>query len=216
MLEKDYIMRMIQQLSIVLAKIIFNKEIKNYEQALLEIDKSLNSLLGLNRIKIAEMTENELFDYLDKIGGENAEKYFVLAELLREEGEICELNNRGDFLTSLYYEKAFTFYIQAFCYNDTCPGENLLKLKFVAEKLLADELYEEKISSKWFLYYERIGQNNNAEDVLFHLLDDGFLELKSKGREFYNRLLQKADKELESGGLSRQEIRESLVGLNKY
>ena len=109
MLEKDYIMRMIQQLSIVLAKIIFNKEIKNYEQALLEIDKSLNSLLGINRNKVAEMTENELFDYLDKIGGENAEKYFVLAELLREEGEICELNNRGDFLTSLYYEKAFTF-----------------------------------------------------------------------------------------------------------
>ena len=216
MLEKDYIMRMIQQLSIVLAKIIFNKEIKNYEQALLEIDKSLNSLLGINRNKVAEMTENELFDYLDKIDGEKAEKYFVLAELLREEGEICELNNRGDFLTSFYYEKAFTFYIQAFRYNDTCPGENLLKLKFVAEKLLADELYEEKISSKWFLYYERIGQNNNAEDVLFHLLDDGFLELKSKGREFYNRLLQKADKELESGGLSRQEIRESLVGLNKY
>ena len=92
----------------------------------------------------------------------------------------------------------------------------MLKLKFVAEKLLANQLYEERISSKWFLYYEFIGQYNKAEDVLFHLLEDGFLELKSKGREFYNRLLQKADKELESGGLSRQEIRESLVGLNKY
>lgn len=215
MIEKDYIMRMIQQLVIALAKILFHKGLKNYNQASREIDNSLNSMLGLDRDKVTTMTEIELIDYLEKIDGEKEEKYFVLAELLREEGEICELSNKGDYITLFYFEKAFVFYLDAFSNESLITSQYLLKLKSVAGKLLANEMYEERISSKWFLYYELIGQYSKAEDILFHLLEDG-RAIKVKGQDFYKRLLQKSDDELKSGGLSRPEIKESRVKMEKY
>jgi hypothetical protein len=216
LIEKDYIMRLIKQLAIALAKIIFNKEIKNYDQAHREVDNSLNSLLGLDRNKIAIMTDDELIDYLEKIDGEKDEKYFVLAELLREEGEICELGNKGDFVTLFYYEKAFRFYLDAFRIEILRTGKNLIKLKFVAEKLLANEMYENRVLPKWIWYYEYLGKYSKAEDILFHLLEDGCAGIQNEGQNFYERLLQKSDDELKNGGLSRNEIRESLAAMEKY
>jgi hypothetical protein len=58
MIQKDYIMRMIEQLSVVLMKILFNKEIKNYAQALFEIDSAYKNLLGFDPNHIKNMTED--------------------------------------------------------------------------------------------------------------------------------------------------------------
>lgn len=216
MIEKDYIMRLIRQLTIALAKVLFNKEIKNYDQASREIDNSLNSMLGLDRNKISNMSEDEIFDYLDKLEGEQEEKHFVLAELLREEGEIAELSNKGDFIILFYYERALTFYLDAFQADSLGTEKNMLKLKFVAEKLLANDLYEERISLKWMRYFELIGMYAKAEDLLFHLLDDGAPDLQNIGREFYDRLLEKTDDQLKSGRLSREEILKSIQELEKF
>lgn len=48
MIQKDYIMRMIEQLTKVLAKVIFNKKEENYKVASIAVDDAFNTILGLN------------------------------------------------------------------------------------------------------------------------------------------------------------------------
>ena len=54
-----------------------------------------------------------------------------------------------------------------------------------------------------------------AEDVLFHLLEDhpGDESILEAGLSLYDRLLQLSDFKLQSGGLPRDEVEESLAEL---
>jgi len=89
MIERDYLMRMISQLSAVLARILFAKNAQNYAEALRITQNAYDQLFGLN---------GELVKHLDaatlaRLLGDK-EKIKALAGLLREEGEILHLQNQ--------------------------------------------------------------------------------------------------------------------------
>jgi tetratricopeptide (TPR) repeat protein len=48
MIERDYIMRMMQQLAAVVARLFRLKEQEEYDQALQEVEKAYSELLGMN------------------------------------------------------------------------------------------------------------------------------------------------------------------------
>lgn len=88
MIHRDYIMRMIEQLNKVLAKVLFNKNLKQYDAAILEIQESGEKFLGLNWKMIEQLSDKDIVDLL-KIGGElNVAKTIVAASLLKEEADI--------------------------------------------------------------------------------------------------------------------------------
>jgi hypothetical protein len=117
MIERDYIMRMIAQLSAVIARILFAKNAQNYAEALQLAQNAYDQLLGLNGELVKQMDAATLSMLL----GEK-EKIKALATLLREEGEILHLQgNAAD--GNLKYEKALALFQEALRQSTTKDDE---------------------------------------------------------------------------------------------
>jgi len=107
MIERDYLMRMIAQLSAVIARILFAKNAQNYAEAQQLAQNAYEQLLGLNGELVEQMDAATLAMLL----GEK-EKIKALATLLREEGEILHL--QGNALNgNAKYEKALALFQEA-------------------------------------------------------------------------------------------------------
>lgn len=217
MIEKDYIMRLIQQLVAFLSKILFNKSIKQYEQAFLHVDEALQQLLGLTLDDALTLPMAELERRLQGDEKEYAEKCFVLAELLREDGEIAELSKRQVFMILQSYERALTLYITAANaderFNDRSHQQ---KIRHLAQRLLDDPAFDADASTAFFDFQFWTGDYAKAENILFRLLQQGHKEVLDKGKIFYAELAKKSDALLQAGGLSRQEVEEGLRELERY
>lgn len=140
---------MIEQLNKVLAKILFNKELKQYENAILEIQTAGEKFLGLNWNVMSQLSDQDIIALL-KIGGElNVGKTIVAASLLQEEAEILEILGKEDESWRAYL-KAFSLFVDILMAEPTEELKN--KTVEVLSKIEVYELpqhIEEK--RKWFI-----------------------------------------------------------------
>lgn len=60
MIERDYIMRMIQMLTAVLAKVLLQMDLKQYETALEEIDQNGKKFLGAKWKVIRDLSDEQM------------------------------------------------------------------------------------------------------------------------------------------------------------
>jgi len=109
MFQRDYLMRIIEQLTAVLMRVVLHKEAKNYTKALIEIDLAYQTLLNVDPNLIKQMTVEELVEWLGAGGRFDTEKSLIIAELLREEAEIQELNT--GFTDAIFNLLAKSFYL---------------------------------------------------------------------------------------------------------
>ena len=120
MIERDYLMRMIAQLSAVIARILFAKNAQNYVEALQLAQNAYGQLLGLNGELVEQMDAATLALLL----GEK-EKIKALATLLREEGDILHLQGNAP-AGNAKYEKALALFQEALTRSavkdDDCVG----------------------------------------------------------------------------------------------
>ena len=214
MLHRDYIMRMIEQLSVVLMKILFNKQSKNYDRALFEIDNAYFTILEMDPLKIKHMSETELVELLDLEQGFEAERAVVIAELLREEAEISELQSGFDNTVLDLLKKSFCLYIEAIQTNENFDSYmetvNGIVLK------ITDYECSDVVKFRLFRYYELIGRYDQAENILYELIESQYPDIKQTGERFYKRLLEKPDSELRDGNFTREEAEEGLAELESF
>ena len=88
MYQRDYILRLIEQFTRVLAKIIFNKEAENFDACFPVIKSAYASFTGMDGELIRALDEEQLIELLGTGDAPPVDKLFVIAELLREESEI--------------------------------------------------------------------------------------------------------------------------------
>ena len=100
MVNKDYIMRLIEQLSQAIAKILFNIENKNYDAAINEINLSYKGLTGFDPSLVNSLSDQEIISFLTKGKTADPEKCLVIARLLRAEAELNEITE-NDFNDAL-------------------------------------------------------------------------------------------------------------------
>ena len=102
MYENDYILRMIRQMTEVIAKVILNKKIKNYDFCHEITDTALKENFGLSKELLLKLPVNSIKTLIS--GGANPQTLFFLAQLLFHEGEVFE---EEGFKTegSMYYRK---------------------------------------------------------------------------------------------------------------
>lgn len=206
MLQRDYLMRMTEMLTAVIAKVMFNKETKNYEEAEKEIETAAKTIVGLD-LRIINILNPQDIIQLMKTSDLYAGRCLVSAELLKEYADVHELNGKDN---SSIILKSLNLYIEAILSKELPEPEKYYSkinelISFIAESDLQDDL-----NFKIIDYYEFSGQYSKAEDMIFELIENNNKDIIDRSVSFYKKLLHRTDEELESGNLSREEVNDAL------
>ena len=212
MINRDYIMRMIEQLGRVVAKVLLLRESNQHLEAVDEIRKAGKLLLGLNAEAMDKLSDRELI-MLWTVGGElDAGKCSLAAGLFKTEGEILE--HRGDTAkASASFVKGLSLIVETICsLKEDIPSEIKGTFSSLLQQFDSDSLSLD-MRKKAFRALVFIGNFAKAEDILFGIVheDRTFVE---EGKRFYGQLLKRTDKELNDGNLPRDEVVKSLAELD--
>jgi hypothetical protein len=207
MVQKDYIVRVIEQCAAFLWAIVFNKKIGNYNTALEKIEEAYNGLLNLKSNKIKNLKINEIIknNTYEKIL--NTDNIGIIANLIFEEADIIEQINGPNKITLEYYQKSFMLFYILKDKMDTQKHNE--KIDGIINKLICYET-DDEIKYTIYKYYERRGLYGKAEDKLYELKENNYLNITNMIKTFYERILEKDDETLEKGNLPRNEILEAM------
>lgn len=214
MVNRDYILRLAEQIGRELAIVLHLRKRNQYEDALITIDDLLFHKVGLTSSFINSLSEEMLVRALSPLGKLNVEACLWIASLLKAEGEIYD--SKQDSNASYYRSmKALYLFIEALK-QEHFPEDSAfyLDIKELIGNLAVYEL-PATIQLQLFYYYECIGLYAQAENMLFDQLETASppRSLIEQGHAFYERLLKKSDFDLGAGDLSREEIYEGLAQL---
>ena len=212
--QSDYILRIVEQIGRALAQILYHEQRQDYQAALTFIDEQYKLMLGMGAGFIHSAPEETLLAMLTSVGELDTEKCWLLATLLKAEGEIYQLQeNENDSYYS--FLKAINLYLEVLSVDNSFDHiDQLAEIDGLIYKL-ADYDLPQHIQEMLFRYFERTGRFSQAEDTLDEMLaaNPGNLGVVVKGIAFYQRLLQKSDAFLLGGNLSRDEVAEGLSKL---
>lgn len=224
MAQRDYILRMFEEMSRAIAQIVYHRQMKDYQAAHDLIDEQFKQTLGMSGNFLLSLSDETLLSLLTALDTLNIEKCWLVALLLKAEGDLA--TDEQDEQRSFYcYLKACNLFLEAlYDQNQNKDIEKVAEIEGLWYKL---EDYELPLRTRqmFFWYFEYTGRYGKAEDMLFDILEAGsgddlegieaLEEMLEKGEAFYARLLGKNDAALEAGNFSRAEIGESLNRLHK-
>src|ERR1039457_7203062 len=96
MIEQDYFMRMVSMLAKMLARILFLKNQRDFPHALLEIQATGRTLLGIDHTLIRQFSPDQLMVLLGTDPSLAIPKSYILGLLLKEEAEIRSMMGEED------------------------------------------------------------------------------------------------------------------------
>jgi hypothetical protein len=212
MYRRDYLLRMIERLAQIIARILGQKDLKSAEEALIEIDQAGKMFGGLDRTMISSFATEDLISLMHAGGTFDTNKCLAIAELQYAEGQVLEACDReGEYM--IRFQRSLRFFLEAVTEDRNIPaGRYDEKIHTLVQKL-HDIVFPLALQKKLFQYYEDRGEYAKAEDVLFELLETNPVESRNDGIVFYKHLLLKTDAELEQGNLPRKEIEEGLQNI---
>lgn len=206
MLQRDYFLRMAEMLASVLAKVLFNRQNNNYEEAEKEIETAAKTIVGLD-LNIINILSTDDIIKLMKTTGLYAGRCLISAELLKEYADVQELNGKESGSIKL---KSVSLYIEALLSKELPePEKYFSKINDLIKGIPGDEVYD-VLSLKLIDYYEYSGQFSKAEDLIFDLIEKNSSEIIDRSVSFYKKLQHRTDDELLKGNLSREEVNDAL------
>lgn len=225
MAQRDYILRMFEEMSRVLAQIIYHQQIKDYAAAHDLLDEQLKQTLGMSSDFLHSLSDETLLAMLTTLDTLNVEKCWLVATLLKAEGDLFADEKDED--RSYYsYLKACNLFLEALHEQHLNKEiEPVPEIEELYEKLNEYEL-PLRTQQLFFWYFEYTGKYNQAVDLLFEVLESASTdesenieeleEILKEGEAFYTRLLGKSDASLEIAHLSRDEISEGVTRLHQF
>ncbi|MCQ6558826.1 DUF6483 family protein [Paenibacillus mendelii] len=204
MFQRDYFMRMIEQMSVVVGQVMGLRRERKQEEALLVIDELLDREFRLNAKLIRSLSDRDLIAMMTRNGIVETANVYAIARLLKEEGDLHEELQRPE---SSYPSRLKSLHL--FIRLALLDAPSVLKTPTEeAFELLADlKGYELPAETKQLLleWHEAERRYDLAENVLYELMEDDVLT-KADADDFYSRLLLLPEESLEAGGLPRDEI----------
>jgi hypothetical protein len=209
MIERDYIMRMVQMLAAALARILVHRDQHSQGEALREIFDAGERLIGIKWGLFRSLGEEEIRELLRY--ERNQDKMLAAAELLREESEILFEEGKGEEAV-LEGTKALALYVELVLGERSfLTVMSVGKFDALLSRLKAYGMPPELVR-KLFRYHELSGRFAAAEDMLYELTEED-PSFAGEAMAFYKRLLALPDEELSRGGLPRAEVAEGLARL---
>lgn len=215
-MHQDYILRMIQQLSGFLIRVLRLREEGELEAALTEVSDAYGRIAGLPASLVHALSEEDLVAMLRSQGRLDPERCFALAELLREEAHLYEdLDSEEE--SAPRFRKALRLYLEAFEDPEDLP----FRLDVTGLEELIDRMSDEPLPAptrrRLVAYLVTTGRFDRAENVVLWSLEqpDPAGEMRQEAIDFYEMLLRKPDHELLEGGLPRDEVEAGLARLRE-
>ena len=217
MVERDYILRLIKQMTDALAIVFRLERGGDFLEALRVIDSTYQQLLGLDANTVASLPSDTLLSLIRSSGagyqGQQAvaERLTVLANLLQAEGDIYEgLGKTEDSVA----RRVKALDIQLAILTNEDPSSTRAA-DAVRTLLIRLEEYELSIRTKILLWrhFEQFGDFARAEDWMYEAMEDESAppDMSQRAIAFYHRLLDHTDFDLVHGNLPRSEVEAGLA-----
>ena len=151
--QKDYILRIAEDVGRALAQIIYHQKIQDYEGALSLIDDLFKQTVGMGSGFIHAASEETLLAMLTLLGVLNLEKALMVATLLKAEGDVFADQGNPD---AAYYSylKSLNLFLEIVLRDDHLHD---LRITPEVEDLLDKlEAYELPLNTRYLVlrYYE--------------------------------------------------------------
>lgn len=215
MLDNDFLIRMIKQYVIFLARILKIEGAYNYPAALLLIDETMLRFLGISSKKLNKLDDEKLLKLIMDGESYNKDKCIVCASLLVEEAKIYEKM----YMPEEYYPrylKALLILLKSHLYEYRLDKHQFLSVSDIFKKADIFEL-PDNIYLLMSQYYEDAGAYSKAEDMLYNVFEKNKdKSAVQKISDFYLRMLQISDEALVNGNLPRQEVLQGINDLKNY
>lgn len=212
MLHRDYILRMIQQLSRVLAKILKLKQEQQFDAALFEVNAAGKKLLRLDLDMLAEFDEENLVETFRPANNLDAMSCLITAELLLSK---IELDSFAEEKKVDLRKKALRLFLEAVTTLETLLTDEVLEKILQLEQLLENHALSGETFHAQFRLREYRAEYAEAENYLFLWANTGAVEALREGEKFFWRLRRLSDSQLLSGGLPREELDDGIADLRR-
>ena len=203
MIRRDYLIKLVQELSAVLLRIVSLKNRREFAAALHEIDCALERYLGLPPGEAQPENLDHVLDLCSREGGPMSDSLKLLADIFYEQADVLRLqqNNAAHRRAQLL---ALGLYLEAV--RTGVVSLDLLQRIDELVQQLGEVALPASVLRRLFGYLEERGLYATAEDALYEWLDLNEADALKEGLAFYDRLLKRPDEDLVRGDLPRVEV----------
>ena len=204
---------MIEQLINVLSKILFNKEAKNNDEALKEIDNASKLIVGLDFSLLEKLSAYDIKSLLGITKNEStvSVKLIIIAKLVKEKTDILKLTSPDNPEIIYNYQKAISLYLDGILDNKNTEVD---LSKFYQDVKEIENILEDEIDAdtriKLFRFYELQRKFAKAENELFRLKEMNYPGIEEIGISFFKSLESLSEDDLQEGNFSKEEIAQGI------
>lgn len=213
MIQRDYLMRMIQEFIKTMALLMESKSVGDLKRIEENLDESSRSFFDLTRDQVCDLDQAGLKQALIRSGSTQEFKLRaqVLSRILTESAELAATEGRQEAMTVAYL-KALNLLLE------TVVGSEPVELLEFTPRIegVLDALGRVPLPPETLIvlmqYFEQQDEYGKAEDQLFQLCENcpNKGALRELGESFYRRMSGKPDSILAGGGLPRDEVESGL------
>lgn len=216
MAQRDYILRIAQELGSALAQVLYNRQIKDYTAAHKLIDEQSKQLFGMGIGFMRSVPEETLLSMLTSFDTLDTEKCWLLAILLKAEGDIYE--DQGNASESYYsYIRSLNLFLEVLLLGTTNTDRKIVP--DIDDLLTRLSDYDLPVRTKLLLfrYFDHIHQYARAEGLLFEMLEASYPDedILMYGTSFYQQLLKKSDASLSVDNFSKEKAKKGLSKIER-
>ncbi|EFU38316.1 hypothetical protein PVOR_29938 [Paenibacillus vortex V453] len=213
MFRRDYLVRLIEDMSQMIAKVFSLKQERKHTEALWELDDLFKRQFRLNSQLLRSLSASDIEQLFRNHGYLEADKLQSAARLMEEEASIL-LELEREEAAALLYTKVFQLYLKAALQGADPKLLNLPERIHIVRERLKSYALPDTAARDYYAYAEQQGMYAEAENILYQLLDHRAIEY-NEALQFYQRLQLKSPEELVNGGLPLEEVREGMDELHR-
>ena len=216
MSQRDYILRIAQEFGSALAQVLYNRQIKDYAAAHKLIDDQSKQAFGMGIGFMRSVPEDTLLSMLTSFDTLDTEKCWLLAILLKAEGDIYE--DQGNASESYYsYIRSLNLFLEVLLLGTTSSDRSIVPEIDDLRSRLSDYDLPMRTRLLLFRYFDHVHEYAKAEDLLFEMLETSGSDedILAYGASFYQKLLKKNDATLSADHFSREKAIAGLSQLEK-
>ncbi|MNH78661.1 hypothetical protein D3C73_309690 [compost metagenome] len=213
MLRRDYLLRMIEEMSGVIGAFFGLKQQKKHTEILWELDEQYKKHFRLTSEMLNSLSIRDIIEMFRYGGIIEADKLQSAALLMKEEALVYMDNQERDkgLIRSI---KSLHLFLYAALEGADRSLWNLETQVSELESTVKGYRLPSETEKLLFRYEEERGRYDLAENALYRMTERSIIQ-PEEAREFYERLHKLSPVQLNKGGLPLNEVEEGLANLSR-